>query len=65
MLEKYTFLSRSDGNRKKLTFGCVRLFFEQFTAEHHIFGPVFFSIDESPDSKLAILINERRSTLNH
>jgi hypothetical protein len=57
------YLFGSDKNRKNLSSGFERLFFEQFTAEHHIFGPVPFLDDVSTDSKLAICCFKHREDI--
>jgi len=44
-----SYLAGSEGNRKKLSSGFARLFFEQFTAEHHIFGPVLALTNKCSD----------------
>ena len=49
------YLVGSDGKRKKLSSGFELLFFEQFTAEHHVFVVHFFFSDGSTDIELAIM----------
>lgn len=60
------YLAGSDGNRKKLSSGFELLFFEQFTAEHHVFVLDFFFNDGSKYSELAIYLfcKDRRSNFS-